>query len=156
MATVGRRRSITSSLGRSSREQSLAAPADKTLPKSVSTSALSVGSDGLGESHDGALDRLRSRNSDDGRSDSSSNHKRRLSGLFKRKKHSTKGGSSSRDDLSQLDLADSAAAAAAAALPADIRRPSSAPRNHSDDSLGLHKSVASSLLTEDSDSEPAA
>lgn len=153
MATVGRRRSITSSLGRSSREQSLAAPADKSLSKSVSTSALSVSSDGPGDSHDGARDRLRSRNSDDGRSDSSSNHKRRLSGLFKRKKHSTKGGSSSRDDVSQMDPADSAAFAA---LPADIRRPSTAPRNHSDDSLGLHKSVASSLLTEDSDSEPAA
>ncbi|KAF2995589.1 hypothetical protein E8E13_004736 [Curvularia kusanoi] len=154
MATAGRRKSISSSLGRSSREQSLAAPADKTLFKSPSASALSIGSDGPGDSHDGALDRLRSRNSDDGRSDSSSNaHKRRLSGLFKRKKQRTaKGsGSGSRDDLSQMDLADSAADA----LPADLRRPGAEPRNYSDDSLGLHKSVASSLLTEESDSEPA-
>ena len=144
MATVGRRRSITSSLGRSSRDQSLAAPADKALSKSASTSALSVGSDAPGDSHDGPLDRLRSRNSDDGRSDSSSNNHRRLSGLFKRKKGRTK---DSRDDLSQADPAES--------FPADIRRPSADARSHSDDSLGLHKSVASSLLTEDSDSETA-
>lgn len=151
MATAGRRRSITSSLGRSSREQSLAAPTDKALSKSPSNSALSVNSDGPGDSRDGALDRLRSRNSDDGRSDSSSNnHKRRLSGLFKRKKQrtATKDGGS-RDDLSQIDPADSPVSAA------DIRRPGDVSRNYSDDSLGLHKSVASSLLTEDSDSEPA-
>ncbi|KAF2629370.1 hypothetical protein BU25DRAFT_438876 [Macroventuria anomochaeta] len=149
MATAGRRRSITSSLGRSSRDRSLAAPADKALSKSASASALSVGSDGPVDAHDGALDRLRSRHSDDGRSDSSSNnnHHRRLSGLFKRKKRSK---DSSRDDLSQMDPAETAAA-----LPADIRRPSAEPLNHSDDSLGLHKSVASSLLTEDSDSETA-
>jgi hypothetical protein len=144
MATVGRRRSITSSLGRSSRDQSLAAPADKALSKSASASALSVGSEAPGDSHDGSLDRLRSRNSDDGRSDSSSNHRRRLSGLFKRKKAR---GKDSRDDLLQLDPDES--------FPADIRRPSADARNHSDDSLGLHKSVASSLLTEDSDSETA-
>ena len=155
MATAGRRRSITSSLGRSSREQSLAAaaPIDKALSKSASNSALSVNSDGPGDSHDGARDRLRSRNSDDGRSDSSSNnHKRRLSGLFKRKKQRTAtkdGGAGSRDDLSQIDPTDSPVFAA------DIRRPGDVPRNYSDDSLGLHKSVASSLLTEESDSEPA-
>lgn len=148
MATVGRRRSITSALGRSSRDQSLAAPADKALSKSASTSALSVGSDAPGDSHDGALDRLRSRNSDDGRSDSSGNHKRRLSGLFKRKKRTARDGGS-RDDVSQIDPAETPA------LPAGSRRPSAEPRNHSDDSLGLHKSVASSLLTEDSDSETA-
>lgn len=142
MATAGRRRSITSSLGRSSREQSLAAaaPIDKALSKSASNSALSVNSDGPGDSHDG-------------RSDSSSNnHKRRLSGLFKRKKQRTAtkdGGTGSRDDLSQIDPTDSPVFAA------DIRRPGDVPRNYSDDSLGLHKSVASSLLTEESDSEPA-
>lgn len=159
MATVGRRRSITSSLGRPSRDQSLAAPPDKaldkardkTLSKSASTSALSVGSDTPADSHDGALDRLRSGNSDDGRSDSSSNnHKRRLSGLFKRRKRSgTAKAGDSRDDLSQLDPAD------APALPADSWRPGAEPRNYSDDSLGLHKSVASSLLASDSDSEPS-
>lgn len=148
MATVGRRRSIASSLGRSSRDQSLAAPPDKALSKSASASALSVGSDGPGDSHDGVLDRRRSRASDDARSDSSSNHKRRLSGLFKRKKRTKDGGS--RDDPSHTDPADNAAA-----LPADIRRPSAEPRNHSDDSLVLHKSVASSLLTEDDDDETA-
>lgn len=159
MATVGRRRSITASLGRSSREQSLAAPADKTVSKSASTSALTA-SDGPGDAHDGALDRLRSRNSDDGRSDSSSTHKRRLSGLFKRRERKPKdGGSSSRDDLLQLEPADSADGADSAAGPAaDRTRPGAAPHNYSDDSLGLHKSVASSLLTEDSDldSESAA
>jgi hypothetical protein len=152
MATAGRRRSITSSLGRSSREQSLAAPTDKALSKSPSNSALSVSSDGPGDSRDGALDRLRSRNSDDGRSDSSSNnHKRRLSGLFKRKKqHAATKNGGGRDDLSQIDPTDSPVFAA------DIRRPGDVPRNYSDDSLGLHKSVASSLLTEEeSDSEPA-
>lgn len=142
MASAGRRRSITSSLGRSSRDQSLAAPADRPLTKSASASALSVGSDGPGDTHDGALDRLKSRNSDDGRSDSSSTRPRRLSGLFKRKKRTAHG---SRDDLAQVQVPDH--------VPADIRRPSAEPRNHSDDSLGLHKSVASSLLTEDSDSD---
>lgn len=121
---------------------------DKTLTKSASASALSVGSDGPGDSHDGALDRLRSRNSDDNRSDSSSNnHHRRLSGLFKRKKRRNDG---SRDDVSQVDATDKTAAS-----PADIRRPSAEPRNLSDDSLGLHKSVAGSLLTSDSDSDTA-
>ncbi|KAF9691584.1 hypothetical protein EKO04_010281 [Ascochyta lentis] len=153
MATVGRRRSITLSLGRASREQSLAAPVDRTLSKSASTSALSVASDGPGDTHDGALDRLRSRNSDDGRSDSSSNHHRRLSGLFKRKKRRKDG---TNDDVehtahvAQLDSADTASA-----LPADIRRPAADARNLSDDSLGLHKSVASSLLTDDDDSDAA-
>ncbi|KAH6625770.1 hypothetical protein C7974DRAFT_456064 [Boeremia exigua] len=146
MATVGRRRSITSSLGRRSREQ-LAAPADR-LSKSASTSALSVGSDGQGDALDGALDRLRSRASDDGRSDSSStHHQRRLSGLFKRKKrapHSS--GHGSRDDLAQQH----------ADTTADTTRPGPDARSQSDDSLGLHRSVASSLLTDDSDSEPAA
>lgn len=146
MASVGRRRSITSSLGRSSRDQSLAAPADRPLTKSASASALSVGSDGPGDTHDGALDRLKSRTSDDGRSDSSSTRPRRLSGLFKRKKRTAHG---SRDDLAQVQ----AQAQVPDHVPADIRRPSAEPRNHSDDSLGLHKSVASSLLTEDSDSD---
>lgn len=134
MATVGRRRSITSSLGRS-RDQSLAAPADGTLSKRGSASALSVG-DGPGDAHDGALDR------DDDRSDSSFN-RRRLSGLFKRKKR--RDDHASKDDVSQTDHA------------VDTTRPSPAPRNYSDDSLvlGLHRSVASSLVvTDESDSEP--
>lgn len=145
MATIGRRRSIASSLDHSSRDQSLAAPADKALSKSSSAYAISVSSEGPGDSHDGALDRLRSHNSDDSRSDSSLNHHRRLSGLFKRKKTRKNG---SRDDLSQVDTTETAPA-----LSADIRHSSTEPRNHSDESLGLHKSVASSLLTEDSDSE---
>lgn len=141
MATVGRRRSIASSLGRSSRDQSLAAPQDRALSKSPSTSALSVGSDAPGDSHDGALDRLRSRASDDGRSDSSgNNHKRRLSGLFKRRKASAAHNGDSRDDVSQVS---------------QVARPSAEPRNYSDDSLGMHKSLSSSLLTQDSDSDTA-
>lgn len=144
MATVGRRNSLAS----------LAAPVDTALFKSASTSALSVASDGPGDAHDGALDRLRRRPSDDGRSDSSSTRPRRLSGLFKRKKR-TKDGSrdgrdrdsrDSREDLAQLDPP---APAPAPQGPADISR------NHSDDSLGLHKSVASSLLTDDDDEDPA-
>lgn len=114
MATVGRRRSITASLGR----------ADKTLSKSASTSALSVGSDGPSEGHDG-------------RSDSSStHHQRRLSGLFKRKKRAV-------DDGAQLERA--------AGPAADMALAGAASRNPSDDSLGLHVSVPSSLLTDDSD-----
>lgn len=145
MATIVRRRSIASSLDQSSRDQSLAAPVDKALSKSTSASALSVSSDGPGDSYDGAFDRLRSHNSDDSRSDSSLNHHRRLSGLFKRKKARKNG---SRDNMSQIDPTETAPA-----VPADIRNASTESRNHSDESLGLHKSVASSLLTEDSDSE---
>lgn len=129
----------------------LAAPASRTPSKGPGSSAVSVASsehrdDELPRLADGTLDRLKSRNSDDGRSDTSSAHRKRMSRLFKgrsKRRQST----TSQDDLSQLDPTDDIPP-----LPA-VRRPSTAPRNYSDDSLGLHKSVASSLLTEDSDSD---
>jgi hypothetical protein len=95
---------------------------------------------------DGALDRLKSRNSDDGRSDTSSAHRKRMSRIFKGRSKRRQS-ATSQDDLSQLDPAED--------IPPvpPVRRPSAEPRNHSDDSLGLHRSVASSLLTEDSDSD---
>jgi hypothetical protein len=105
--------------------------------------------DDVRKSSDGALDKLRSRNSEDGRSDTSSHHRKRMSRIFKGRSKQRKKSAASQDDLalSLLDHGDE--------IPPvpHVRRPSAEPRNQSDDSLGLHKSVASSLLTEDSDSD---
>ena len=142
MAAVDRARSVTTSHDVSSRDN-LAAPASRATSKGPESSAVSIASsdtrdDDVRSTTDGALDRQKSRNSDDGRSDTSSIFK----GRSKRRQSAT-----SQDDLSQLDPAED--------IPPvpPVRRPSAEPRNHSDDSLGLHRSVASSLLTEDSDSD---
>jgi hypothetical protein len=105
--------------------------------------------DDVRKSSDGALDKLRRRNSEDGRSDTSSHHRKRMSRIFKGRSKQRKKSAASQDELglSLLDHGDE--------IPPvpHVRRPSAEPRNQSDDSLGLHKSVASSLLTEDSDSD---
>jgi hypothetical protein len=105
-----------------------------------STVSISSDNDDLHKSTDGALgDKLKSRNSDDGRSDTSSVHRIRMSRMFKGRNKRRK--STSHTSLeSQMDAADD---------------PPPVPpiRNYSDDSLGLHKSAASSLLTEDSDAD---
>lgn len=134
-----------------SSRDNLAAPVSRATSKDPESSAVSIASsdtrdDDMRKSTDGALDKLKSRNSDDGRSDTSSPHRRRMSRMFKGRSKRRKS-ATSQDDLSQLDPTED--------IPPvpHVRRPSAEPRNHSDDSLGLHKSVTSSLLTEDSDSE---
>lgn len=129
----------------------LAAPTSRANSKGPESSAVSVASsdtrdDDLRRASDGAFDRLRSRNSDDGRSDTSS-HRTRMSKLFKSRSKRRQSATSSQDDSSQVDLHEGAPP-----MPS-VRRPSMDARNPSEDSLGLHKSVASSLLTEDSDSD---
>jgi hypothetical protein len=151
MAAVDRARSVNSA---HDTRDSLAAPASRAASKGPESSAVSVASsnnrdDDMRKSTDGALDRLKSRNSDDGRSDTSSAHRMRMSRIFKGRSKRRKS-ATSQDDLSQLvDSTED--------MPPvpHVRRPSAESRNHSDDSLGLHKSVASSLLTEDSDSDAA-
>ncbi|KAF1847529.1 GRAM domain-containing protein [Cucurbitaria berberidis CBS 394.84] len=150
MASVGRRRSIQSSRDQSSRDNSLAAPGNRATSKGPASSTVSLASsdnpsEELRRSTDGAIDRLKSRNSEDGRSDTSSSHRRRMSRLFKGRKKRTKSGSP--DDVSPLDSNEHVPP-----VP-DIRLPSGDLPNHSQESLGLAKSVTSSLLTEDSDSE---
>jgi hypothetical protein len=150
MAAVDRARSLNSSHDVSSRDN-LAAPVSRATSKGPESSAVSIASsdnrdDDVRKSTDGTADRLKSRNSDDGRSDTSTAHRRRMSRIFKGRSKRRKS-ATSQDDLSQLDPTED--------IPPvpQVRRPSAEPRNYSDDSLGLHKSVASSLLTEDSDSD---
>jgi hypothetical protein len=150
MAAVDRARSVNSAHDVSSRDN-LAAPVSRAPSKGPESSTVSIASsdnrdDELRRSTDGALDKLKSRASDDGRSDTSSPHRHRMSRMFKGRSKRRKS-AASQDDLSQLDPAED--------IPPvpHVRRPSAEPRNYSDDSLGLHKSVASSLLTEDSDPE---
>jgi hypothetical protein len=151
MAAVDRARSAIPPPEVASRDN-LAAPASRATSKSPESSAVSVASsdnrdDNLPKSADGTLDKMRRRGSEGGRSDTSSHHRRRMSRIFKGRSKRTKS-ATSQDDLAQLDPAND--------IPPvpHVRRPSAEPRNQSDDSLGLHKSVASSLLTEDSDTEP--
>lgn len=150
MATLGRRPSINSSVDQLSRDKSLAAPVHAATSKGPDSSTVSIASsdnasDHVRKSTDGALDRLKSRHSDDGRSDTSSSNRRRMSRLFKGRKKRRQSGS--HDDLSPLDSHEQ--------IPPvpDIRVPGGERPNQSQESLGLAKSVTSSLLTEDSDSE---
>jgi hypothetical protein len=146
MAAVDRARSDISS------RDNLATPTSRATSKGPASSTVSIASsdnrdDDLRKSTDGAMDKLKSRGSEDGRSDTSSHHRQRMSRIFKGRSSKRRKSATSQDDLSQLDPTED--------IPPVpyVRRPSAEPRNQSDDSLGLHKSVASSLLTEDSDSE---
>ncbi|KAH7374386.1 hypothetical protein BKA66DRAFT_468405 [Pyrenochaeta sp. MPI-SDFR-AT-0127] len=150
MATAERRRSVTSLLRKPSRDDSLAAPALRSRSKGPESSTVSVASsenpsEDVAKSADGARDRLKSRGSDDARSDTSSPHRMRMARMFKGRSKRLK--SDSQSDLSQFDSNED--------IPRvpDIRHPSADPLSQSTDSLGLAKSVASSLLTEDSDPE---
>lgn len=143
MAMTERRRSIGSMLSQPSRDN-LTAPGARARSKGPESSAISIA--GSDKSTDGALDKFRSRNdSEDGRSDTSSTNRTRMSKLFKGLKKS-KGGNS-QDDLSQHDSSE-----ALPPVPA-IREPAGDARSASVESLPLAKSVASSLLTEDFDKE---
>lgn len=144
MATTERRRSVSSLLGKASRDDSLAAPVYPSRSKGAESSTVSVASsdtpsDVLRKSTDASRERLKSRNSDDGRSDTSSPHRMRMSRMFKGRGRRIKTGSQS--DLSYVDSSE------------DIPPVPDVPLSQSTDSLGLAKSVPSSLLTEDSDYE---
>ncbi|KAF1961609.1 hypothetical protein CC80DRAFT_488074 [Byssothecium circinans] len=154
MAAIDRARSATSSTDGHSREQSLAPMGLQTVVKGgVSSSITSVASsDNLGDSShdlhvsgDGALDKMRRWGSDDGHSETSS-HRRRMTKLFKGRR---KGGrrKSTQDDTSLPDTADP--------VPPMPDMPYIKRQAASEEELGLHRSVSSSLLTEDSDAEPA-
>lgn len=156
MAVVERARSTTSSTGQNSRETSLAAPVQRIGSKgTLSSSAISVASsDGHGDatselhaSPDGALDRRKSRGSDQDASSETSSHRRKISKLFKGRKGRRK---SMQDDYPADFDQD------VPPLPdmPTIKIRDDDQRSQSDESLGLHKSVASSLLTEDSESDP--
>lgn len=141
-------------MGGNSRDVSLAAPVHRAVSKrNISSSATSfTSSDGQGDmgsdlhlSGDGALDRGKSRGSEDANSETSS-HRRKLSRMFKGRKGRRK---SMTEDMSPGELGPDAPPIPDVPI---LRTPGGA-RSYSDDSLGLHKSVASSLLTEDSDTE---
>lgn len=154
MAVVERARSTTSSMGQSSRDNSLAAPVHRAVSKgNLSSSATSVASsDGHGDAGsdlqgtgDGALDRRKSRGSEDANSETSS-HRRKLSRMFKGRKGRRK---SMQEDISPGELDQDVPPLPDVPI---IKTPGDR-RNNSVESLGLHKSVASSLLTEDSDAD---
>lgn len=156
MAVVERARSTTSSTGQNSRDNSLAAPGHRTVSKgNISSSATSVASsdghgdaasDRLSSGGDGALDRRKSRGSEDANSETSS-HRRKLSRMFKSRKARRK---SMQDDISPGELVQDVPP-----LPdvPTINAPGDDSRFQSEESLGLHKSVASSLLIDDSDAD---
>ena len=95
---------------------------------------------------DGAFDRRKSRGSEDGSSETSS-HRRKISKLFKGRKSRRK---SMQDDISPGELDPDVPP-----LPdmPTIKAFDADGRFQSEEYLGLHKSVPSSLLTEDSDAE---
>ncbi|KAF2028154.1 hypothetical protein EK21DRAFT_70318 [Setomelanomma holmii] len=147
MAAVDRARSVTS-LRDLATGDNLAAPPSRGTSKGPESSTLSIASsnnrdDDLHKSSDGVLDRLKSRNSEDGRSDTSSHHRKRMSRIFKGRSKQRKKSTTSHDEF-PLDQGDEIPP-----LPT-VRRPSAEPRNQSDDSLGLHKSVASNATLVDS------
>ncbi|KAH8704648.1 hypothetical protein GQ44DRAFT_716393 [Phaeosphaeriaceae sp. PMI808] len=134
---------------RISSKDNLAAPPSRTPAKSPVSFTASLASN---DTRDDDLAKWsesppKSRNSEDGRSDASSSHRQRMSRIFKGRSKRRQS-ATSQDDFSNLN--DS---------PEDVppvphvRRPSAEPRNMSDDSLGLHDSVTSSLFTQDSDSD---
>jgi hypothetical protein len=149
MATHVERTTSQASLVPSSTETSLTARNGRQPSKGgLSSRATSIASSDdlrassdVQSSGDGALDKFKSRGSDDGSSETSS-QRRKMSRLFKSRKGRRK--SATVDDYTspQLD--------ATQAVPP---LPDSRPLFQSEDSLPLHKSVASSLLTEDSDAE---
>lgn len=140
------RESIGSQRDTRERRDSNTLTAPLTNGKGPDSSTVSIASSDGGDdmNRDGAMDRLKTRQNSDARSDASSSHRQRMSKLFKGRKKSRASGS--QDDLSQLD------SEPVPPVPG-LKRPSVGQMYQSDDSLGLAKSVASSLLTEDSDAE---
>jgi hypothetical protein len=154
MSTRERANITMSSAGPHSREQSLVPMGNNTTVKGgiISSATSTASSDNTGDSHernvsgDGALDRLRSRGSEDGHSEGSS-HRRHISKLFKGRRNGGRRKSALEDDSSLPDLTDD--------LPAVpyTKRQGDEGLFDSEESLGLHKEVPSSLLVEDSDAD---
>lgn len=150
MAAVDRARGTDSPRSHQSRE-SLATPVSRATSKGPESSTVSIASsdhasDDLHRSTDGALDKFSRRKSVDAHSDTSSSQRKRMTRMFKGRSKRRKS-TTSQDNLSSVDPNEEVPP-----LP-DVSRLSAKSRNPSDDSLGLHKSVPSSLLTEDSDSD---
>lgn len=121
----------------------------KSKPNNSSTNSIAStdtpgdGSRSMRSSIDGALDKLKTGGSEEKRSSEEST--RRMSKLFKGRRKRRK--SAGQDDHSQADSAEEIPP-----LP-DNSLLSLDQVGPSEESLGLHKSVASSLLTEDSDTD---
>ncbi|RAR03958.1 gram domain containing protein [Stemphylium lycopersici] len=150
MTSHERRKSIGSMFSNRERDKDNTLAAPRARSKGPDSSTVSIassdGNDELRKSSDGAMDRLKSRqNSEDARSEASSSHRRRMSKFFQGRKK--RRASTSNDDLSQLDADESVPP-----VP-ELKRPNMGHPYQSDDSLGLAKSVTSSLLTDDSDTE---
>lgn len=133
MAAIERARS-SNALRTPASGDSLAAPGSRATSKGPESSTVSIASS------DGTRDDTSTR------SDTSSSHRRRMSRMFKGRSSRRKS-ATSQDDVAHFDSNE-----VVPPLP-DVRRPSAEPRNLSDDSFGMHRSVASSLLTEDSESD---
>ncbi|KAF1995493.1 hypothetical protein P154DRAFT_526294 [Amniculicola lignicola CBS 123094] len=161
-APIDRARSTTSrtsSSAKGSRDGSRVAVNGRRASKpGVSSSAISVASsdhntsigDSLQSSGDGALDKFARRSSlDDTRSEGSASHRRKLSRLFKGRRRRRQ--SLADDDLSHVDPVEDIPPLPTSRIHSNV---SMDPPSQSDDSIaGLHKSIPSSLLTDDSDTE---
>ncbi|KAF2751361.1 hypothetical protein M011DRAFT_455379 [Sporormia fimetaria CBS 119925] len=135
-----------SSFGGSSLRPSSRAGLSSAAASTASTDNLGESNSDLRLSGDGIFDKTKSRASDDGHSETSS-QRRKISKLFKKGKRRK---SIAPEETPQTEPR-------AASLPLPAIRPQPAPRDEfqSEESLGLAKSVSSSLLTEDSDAEPS-
>lgn len=153
MATSAKRKtSQTFSTASQGRDSTLSAPPARPGSKggfnSTGTSIASTDGDSGGDmktSFDGVRDKFKARGSDDGNSEGSG-HRRRMSKLFKKGRRRSK-------SSAQEELPPSYHTHEAPPLPT---RPVGRGREESaqsEESLGLAKSVSSSLLTEDSDAE---
>ncbi|CAI6336951.1 unnamed protein product [Periconia digitata] len=161
MATSNPTRSrAASSVGQhGSRDNSLAPTGVHTIIKgglSSSTTSIASSSDDRAPDNGSAydwhmasdsnnMDKLKNHGSEDGHSESSSTHRRRMSKIFGRKTRRKSGHSNVSDSADDM-------IPPVPMMPAASQHGLSA----SEESLGLHKSVSSSLLTEDSDAEGAA
>ncbi|KAF2270044.1 hypothetical protein CC78DRAFT_528550 [Lojkania enalia] len=156
-AAVERTQSTTSqasSTGTLGKENSLTAPNGRKVSKGgISSSTTSIassdnagdGASDLRSSTDGAMDRFKGRGSEDGNSETSS-HRRKMSRLFKGRRRRRK---SVQDDISPVDTTEDVPP-----LP-DTKSMGTDPPFQSEESLGLHRSEASSLFTEDSNEASA-
>jgi hypothetical protein len=146
----------TTSTSGDAKDNTLAAPAGRRGSKAgFSSAATSIASsenllDSASDvklSGDSSLDPFKSRASDDGQSETSS-HRRKMSRLFKKGKRGRR--KSTQDDPAPPDTPQEPVPPMPEARPQQRTREESF---QSEDSLGLAKSVPSSLLTEDSDTE---
>lgn len=134
-ALNGRRKSISRSLK----------PNNSSTNSIASSDARRDSTSGLDSSLDGTLDKLKSRSSEEGQRRGSGETRKKMSKLFKGRRRRRK--SSSQDGHSQIDQDEDIPPLPDTSL---LKMDQPSP---SEESLGMHKSVASSLVTEDSDAE---